>query len=45
MQDFRQIHQILARIVLESTARRLVRNRFPIRGGTYGGSFGWTGVP
>ena len=48
-----KLQLILQAIGLESSSRRLAsaRNRFPIRGGTYGtygiagGSFGWTGVP
>ena len=46
MQGFLKIRDILARIVLETTARRLAesRNRAPAApAGTYGtGSAGWT---
>lgn len=44
--------RLLAQIALESPAlRRSARNRYPIRGGTYGTygadavNFGWTGIP
>ena len=46
MQDFKQVHRILAQIVLESVSRRLAesRNRAPAApAGTYGtGGAGWT---
>ena len=39
-------HRILIRFS-QTAVERLAqyRNRYPIIGGSYGGSFGWTGVP
>ena len=42
MHELLKIKTILTRIALESAARRAARNRFPITGGTYDMTEGWS---